>query len=163
MRARHSLLLAAAIVCAALFTFSCAQPKPAEPPDTRAADEATIRAADADWAKAADAKDLDKCMSYYLDDAVLLGPGAPAQVGKENIRKFIQGMISAPGMQIAFPSATVTVARSGDLAEDRGTYQVSVTDKKGKATTQTGQYVLVWKKQADGSWKIAADTSANDK
>jgi ketosteroid isomerase-like protein len=41
--------------------------------------------------------------------------------------------------------------------------QVTVTDKKGKSTTQTGQYVLVWKKQADGSWKVAADTSANDK
>jgi len=38
-----------------------------------------------------------------------------------------------------------------------------VTDQKGKATTQTIEYVLVWKKQADGSWKITADTGANAK
>jgi ketosteroid isomerase-like protein len=66
-------------------------------------------------------------------------------------------------MQFSFSNVTVDVARSGDVAEDRGSMQVTLTDKKGKSTTETGQYVLVWKKQADGSWKVAADTSANDK
>ncbi len=143
---------------------SCAQPqqKPAEMPDTRAGDEATIRAADADWAKAAAAKDLDKCMSYYEGDAVLLSSGSPAAMGKDNIRNVIQRMLAAP-MQLTVNVASVDVARSGDLAMDRGTVEAAVTDKKGKTTRQTSEYVLVWKKQADGSWKIAADTSANEK
>jgi ketosteroid isomerase-like protein len=33
--------------------------------------------------------------------------------------------------------------------------------KNGKPVTSTSQYVLLWKKQPDGSWKILADTSAN--
>ena len=33
----------------------------------------------------------------------------------------------------------------------------------GKPVTNSSQYVLVWKKMPDGSWKIAADTSANAK
>ena len=159
-RNRRSLLAVAGLTAA--FTVSCTQPKQAEAPDTRAADEATIRTADADWAKAAAAKDLDKCMSYYEDDAVMFTPGAPAVIGKDNIRNVIQRMLAAP-MQLTINIASVDVARSGDLAEDRGTVEASVTDKKGKTSTQTSEYVLVWKKGADGSWKIAADTSANAK
>ncbi len=149
-------------VFAASLSVSCAQPqqKPSEAPDTRAADEAAIRSADADFAKAAAAKDLDKCMSLYEDDAVLFTPGSPAVIGKDNIRNVIQRML---GMQLTINVASVDVARSGDLAMDRGTVQAAVTDKKGKTTTQTSEYVLVWKKQADGAWKVAADTSANEK
>jgi uncharacterized protein (TIGR02246 family) len=153
-----------AAVFAASLAVSCAQPqqKSTEAPDTRVADEATIRAADADFAKAAAAKDLDKCMSYYEDDAVLFSPGSPAVMGKDNIRTVIQRMVNAP-MQLTINVASVDVARSGDLALDRGTVQSAVTDKKGKTTAQTSEYVLVWKKQADGAWKVAADTSANEK
>ena len=147
---------------AVLLVVSCAQPKPAEVPDTRAADEAAIRAADADFAKAAAAKDLDKCMSLYADDAVFFSSGSPAVLGKDNIRNVIQRMLAAP-MQLTVNIASVDVARSGDLAMDRGTVEAAVTDKKGKTTTQTSEYVLVWKKGADGTWKIAADTSANEK
>lgn len=147
---------------AALLAVACAQPKPAEMPDTRAADEAAIRAADADFVKAAAAKDLDKCMSLYADDAVFLSSSSPALVGKDNIRPVIQRMLAAP-MQLTINVASVDVARSGDLAMDRGTVEAAVMDKKGKTTTQTSEYVLVWKKQADGAWKIVADTSANEK
>jgi len=140
---------------------ACSQ-QPAQP-DTRAADEAAIRANDADFAKAAAAKDADKCASLYMDDAVIFSPGVPAVVGKDNIRKFFEQMVAGPRLQFAFSNVTVDVARSGDLAEDRGAVQVTTTDKKGKPVTQTSEYVLVWKKQPDGSWKVAADTSATDK
>jgi uncharacterized protein (TIGR02246 family) len=159
----RSLSLLIGPLLAACFAAACSQPQPAAPPDTRAADEATIRTADADWAKFAAAKDLDKCMSYYVDDAVMFTPGVPAVVGKDNIRKVVEQMLAAPTLQMTFSDQTVEVARSGDLAVDRGSYQSTVTDKKGKATTSGGKFVLVWKKQADGSWKIAADTSAADK
>jgi len=109
------------------------------------------------------AKDLEKCVSLYQDDAVVFAPGMPAVVGKDNIRKFMSGLVNAPGLQISVHVASVDVARSGDIAIDRGTVDSTVTDKKRKAETQTVEYVLVWKKQADGSWKIAADTSANQK
>jgi uncharacterized protein (TIGR02246 family) len=161
MSQTRSLIFTAA--CIACFAAGCAERQPAAPPDTRAADEATIRAADADWATAALAKDLDKCMSYYADDAVFISSGAPAAIGKDNIRKNIQGLLAVPGMQLNITVASVDVARSGDLAMDRGTVQATVTDKKGNSVTNTSDYVLVWKKMTDGSWKIEADTSANEK
>jgi uncharacterized protein (TIGR02246 family) len=155
---------AAAMVVAACFVACSQQPtQPAAPPDTRAADAAAIRAQDAEFAKAAAAKDIDKCVSLYMDDAVIFSPGTPAVIGKDNIHKFFERMLAGPTMQFSFSDVTVDVARSGDLAEDRGAVQVSTTDKKGKPITHSSEYVLVWKKQADGSWKVAADTSADHK
>ena len=42
-------------------------------------------------------------------------------------------------LQFAFSNVTVDVARSGDLAEDRGSVQVTTADKKGKPVTQTSE------------------------
>ena len=158
MSKRKRFFLATAAM--AFLSAGCAQ-KPAEPaasPDTRAADEAAIRAADQDFVKCAEAKDLDKCMSLYADDAVLLETSG-ATIGKDNIRKPIQGLLSA-GLKITVTTTSVLVSRSGDLALDQGTVQVAGADKKGKPQTSTSQYALTWKKMPDGSWKIAADTSA---
>ncbi|MGO9588622.1 MAG: YybH family protein [Candidatus Acidiferrales bacterium] len=152
-------LIAATIVFAAYLT-ACSLSKPPAPMDTRAADEAAIRAADAQFAKDAAAKDVDKCVALYMDDAVIFSPSAPAVIGKDNIHKFFEQMLAGPSLQFAFSNVTVDVARSGDLAEDRGSVQVT---SAGKKVTQSSEYVLVWKKQADGSWKVAADTTATDK
>jgi uncharacterized protein (TIGR02246 family) len=161
---RNPRLMWAAVVAAAVAA-GCVQnfQKPAAMDDTRAADEAAIRAGDAEFVKAAESKDLEKCMSLYADDAVFLASGTPAAVGKDNIRNDIQGLLAAPGLQFTVNIASVTVARSGDLAMDQGTVSETYTDKKGQPVTGTSQYVLVWKKMPDGSWKIAADTSANQK
>ncbi|MBI3670489.1 MAG: hypothetical protein HY237_11995, partial [Acidobacteria bacterium] len=54
-------------------------------------------------------------------------------------------------------SSRIEAAKSGDIGYETGTFQLSAKDKKGKATTTIGKYVVVWKKQSDGSWKAAAD------
>jgi len=158
----HSLLLTISAAFVACFAAACSS-QPAAPPDTRAADETAIRAASDVWNQAAAAKDLDKSVSVYTDDAVLFAPKAPAAIGKDSIRKGWQGLLAAPGLKLTVTTSGVDVARSGDLAVERGTFSVVTTDKKGKPNTETGQLVVVWKKQADGSWKVVADTNADDK
>lgn len=162
---RNLRLLLACTAFVSCFAASCNNQSaaPAAPPDTRAADEAAIRAGDANFAQWAVLKDVDKIAGLYEDDAVLFAPGTPALTDKDSIRKMIAGLVATPGLQVNVHVASVDVARSGDIAIDRGTVDSTSTDKKGKATTSTIEYVLVWKKQADGSWKIAADTSANQK
>jgi hypothetical protein len=83
---KFRLMLGAVAVACLAVGCSQTQQQPVAPPDTRASDEATIRAADADFVKEAEAKDLEKIMSLYADDAVLLASGAPAATGKDNIR-----------------------------------------------------------------------------
>jgi ketosteroid isomerase-like protein len=57
---------------------------------------------------------------------------------------------------------SVEVAASGDLAVTRGTWKITVTDTKTKKVmTSGGNYVNVFKPQADGTWKIALDMVAD--
>jgi ketosteroid isomerase-like protein len=45
------------------------------------ADEQAIRALDVAWSHAAEAKDLDKTVSFYADDASILPPNMPIATG----------------------------------------------------------------------------------
>ncbi|MGH9718337.1 MAG: YybH family protein [Candidatus Acidiferrales bacterium] len=128
-----------------------------------AAAKAAINSASDQWNKAIAAKDLDKCVSVYEDDAVLFLPNAPAFVGKDAIRAAWKHLLSLPSVQITFPSAKIDVARSADLAVQRGPFRAVTTDAKGKSTTENGRLVIVWQKQADGTWKVLADTNADVK
>ena len=71
-------------------------------------------------------------------------------------------MFAMPGAGLSFTATAVEVARSEDLAWEHGTYEFATTDKKGKTTTDKGKYLTVWKKQADGSWKVVADMDNPD-
>lgn len=123
-----------------------------------AAAQDAIRTASADSIRAAQAKDLEKTLSYYAPNAVMFGAGAPVQ-GIEGIRKVWQQLLAAPNLQMKLTTISVEVARSADLAWEYGSFEGTSTDPKGKAVTQKGKYVVVWKLQPDGSWKIEADLS----
>jgi uncharacterized protein (TIGR02246 family) len=125
--------------------------------DTRAADEAAIRAADAAWTKAAEAKDVAGTSSAYADGAVLMAPGGPATSGKDAITKGFTGMMADKNFALKFAPTKVEVAKSGDLAYELGDYELTLSGPKGKPVTSKAMYVVVWGKQADGSWKALVD------
>jgi ketosteroid isomerase-like protein len=128
--------------------------------DTKA--EQAVRDADAAWSKAAGSKDLDKTVSYYSADAIVLPPNAPAATTKEAIKKIWQDMLATPGFVISWKATKVEVAKSGDLGLVSGTYELTMNDASGKPVTDKGKYVEVWEKQADGKWKCGTDTWNSD-
>lgn len=128
--------------------------------DMRTADEATLRNLDAEWSKAAGAKDLEKTVSYYTDDALILPPNIPSIQGKQGARAMWQGMFSVPGFGGGWKATKVEV--SGDLGWVTGTYELSETDASGRPMVDKGKYLEVWRKQADGSWKCVADMFNTD-
>ena len=155
-------VIQAAIGCAylalVLLISGCGQQTPK---DTRAADESALRDLDAQWSKAAAARDVDASVSYYSDDASLLAPNAPAVGDKQSIHAAWAALL-APDASLSWQASKVDVARSGDLAYVMGVYQLTTKDARGNFTTDRGKYVEVWKKQADGSWKTAADIFNTD-
>ena len=145
---------------AMFITLACSEQtaqKPAAPPDTRKADEAAIRAASADWSKASLAKDLDKATSYYAEDAIFFVNNGARVKGKDAIKMAWKSELATPGPGLSFETTYVEVARSGDLAYEYGTYDEKTEVTKGKVKDEKGKYVVVWKKQPDGSWKAVAD------
>lgn len=137
--------------------------QPAAAPDTRAQDEAAIRSAAKDWAAAAEAKDADKFVSFYADDATLMLEDSPDFQGKAAIREAIGGMMQDPNFALSFETTQVEVARSGDFAYERGTYTITTTDPQTKKpVTENGGGLVVWQKQQDGTWKVLVDVPVSD-
>ena len=140
------------------FAFVCLAPAA----DTKSAIEKALRDLDAQWSAAAGANDLDKTVSFYSDDAIVMPPNAPGATTKETIRSAWKEMLTTPGAAISWKATKVEVAKSGDLACVSGAYEQTTIDASGKPVTDRGKYVEVWEKQADGKWKCSADIWNSD-
>jgi uncharacterized protein (TIGR02246 family) len=144
-----------------LLQIGCTQAPPPPPPDTRAADEKTIRDMETAWVQEFAAKDLDKIVAHYADDGTVLLSNAPTMSGKDAIRAGMKEAIADPKFALDLRTVKVEVAKDGDLAYSQGTYSFTGTDAKSKkAVSETGRYVEVYKKQADGSWKVVEDINS---
>src|SRR5664279_1135005 len=93
---------------------------PAPQPDTHDADVQAIKDNEAQWNKDYLAKDVDKLVAHYTDDATLMTPGAAPAAGKEAIRAAMKEMIGDNAFALAFQASRVEVAKSGELAFTQG-------------------------------------------
>lgn len=130
--------------------------------DTREADVQAIRELERGARDAAEAKDLDRYVSFYADEAVLFWPGAPMVRGRAAIREFMKGFLSMPGFSLSFETAKVEVSRAGDLAYSYGTNRVTLVDPNGKKMKDRGKYLTVYGKRPDGTWTTVADMGNSD-
>ena len=120
------------------------------------ADEKAVRDADAAWSKAALARDLDKTVSYYVDDAIVLPPNQAAVTGKDNIRNLWKAFLDSL-QSISWNTTRVEAAKSGDMAITTGTYEMTIKD----GTKDHGKYCEVWRKKG-GTWKVSIDMFSSD-
>jgi ketosteroid isomerase-like protein len=88
-------------------------------------------------------------LENLADDAVVFDPG-PVN-GKELYRKQV-----ASDDSLSWEPIFADIARSGDMGYTTGPWEY----KKNKADEKPGaqgQFVSIWKRQADGKWKVALD------
>jgi uncharacterized protein (TIGR02246 family) len=112
--------------------------------------------------EATKAKDLDRYVSFYADDAVLLWPGTPMIIGRATIRKFMRVFFSMPEFSLSFETSRVEVSPAGDFAYTCGTNKVTLVDPNGRKMKDSGKYLTVYRKQSDGTWKVVADMGNSD-
>ncbi len=122
-----------------------------------AAEETAIRTADAKGLAAAQARDLERILPFWADDATILPPGDPAITGKAAIRQYVAGAFATPGFSISWNTEKIEVSRSGDLAYSTGTDDITFNNSEGKTIVAHNRAVVVWKKQPDSSWKCIVD------
>lgn len=140
-----------------------APPAPTTPAVDISAEKAKIRDLEAAWSKDAAAKDLDKSVANYADDAILMMPGSPASKTKDAVRASWKGMLDDPNLKISFAPDRIEVSASGDLATTQGSYTMTVTNPKTKKPVEDkGSYLTVYKKQADGNWKAIKDITSSE-
>jgi len=128
------------LIAATGLSIGCAQS--VNPEQGRAA----LMSADRDWSQTT--KDLDKFASFVAPDASVYIPGMPIVKGETAIKDTLKQMFSAPGFSLQWTATKAEISSSGDVGYTAGTYQIG---------PEKGKYVTVWKKQADGSWKVTED------
>jgi ketosteroid isomerase-like protein len=109
-----------------------------------------LLARDREWSQTT--KDPDKFASYLAADAAAYPQGMPLVTGSGPFREMFVKMSSAPGFALQWMATKADVSTSGDLGYTAGTYEAMAG-----GMTEKGKYVTVWKKQADGSWKVTDD------
>lgn len=92
-------------------------------------------------------------LANLAEDAVLFRPGPVPG------REFIAARPSPP-VELTWWPVYVEVAASGDLGYTTGPYVLRETGQGPGGETQTGYYVTMWRRQADGAWKVVADLGA---
>ena len=112
-------------------------------------------------AAALQAEDVAAHNAIYAPDGIVMMSNTPASKGSDAIREHATGMFAGVNFtDVKFTTESLEV--SGDLAVETGSYAMTITPQGGKAMQDKGKYITVWKRQADGSWKIHRDISNSD-
>ena len=92
---------------------------------------------------------------YYMENNGLQLPikGEPV-VGKKSIR---DRMLNAGEYQLLWAPQKAEVSLSADMGWTWGNYVYKAKNEDGEEIQRRGKYLNVWKKQEDGSWKVAVD------
>lgn len=124
-------------------------------------EEQAIRDLDRRWVEAMQAKDVNTVVGFYAPDAYAAMPNMPGMVGHAALRSAFAEMVKMPNLAISATPTRITVAKSGELATDVGTFRFAYDGPNGRVEDE-GSYSTVWRK-IDGQWKVTSDLSVSAK
>ena len=127
-------------------------------PGLSAADLSDIRAAEKALAEALEeSPDSADWVDYYTDDAIFVGPGAPVIEGRSAF------LDAAPHLAM---SSVEIVAEStlgaGDFAAVVGRATWVSGPRGSDAQTVRRRFLMVWRREPDGRWRLAREMLNED-
>jgi uncharacterized protein (TIGR02246 family) len=129
---------------------------PAAPPDPAALRDA-IQAREKEWSAAFLAGNAAGVAALYTEDAASIqASGDPAR-GRDGISKMMQAQFDTTAVT-AREDITDEVIPAGDYLVEVGHYSYQGTSKKAnKPVSASGRYMVLWRKDADGVWRLHRD------
>jgi uncharacterized protein (TIGR02246 family) len=145
-----------ATVALAACTMTADAPAAAQPDET--AIRSTIEAREQEWSAAFRAGDAMAVANIYTEDGAQVEPSGDWRRGREAI---------AAGMRLQLDTLNVTaredvpeevIVVSNDHVVEFGRYSFTATTKQGnKPVSGSGRYMVLWRQDADGTWRIHRD------
>ena len=91
----------------------------------------------------------------YAEDATAFPPDSDLVKGRAAIQAVWQGFLDMGGKSMKF--TVLDVQSSGNVIVETGRADLQVQPPGASAVDVPVKYVVVWKRQKDGSWKISHD------
>jgi uncharacterized protein (TIGR02246 family) len=155
MRSRsrpHGLALAACLVLCGCTT---QQASTSASPRTASAVRRQIEQAAARFSETFNRGDIAALAAMYDTGAVVFAPNAPPMAGRQNIEAFWSG-----ARQQGFKTLDLvvnSVEPIGNHAIELGSYTLVIQPPGQAEMTDRGKYMVIWKRQPDGTWKLYRD------
>ena len=95
--------------------------------------------------------DAAACAEVYTDDAKILPPDSPALTGKQAAQGLWQGILDMGVKGVSLQ--TLELEEMGDIAVERGAATIDIQGEVGQTIQASAKFIVMWKLQADGTWK----------
>ncbi len=111
--------------------------------------------ADRDFNQAVQSTGLGAWLFAFGSDGMLIS-GGTTFVGQAGIRQAVLPLFADPEFELTWDPTFASVGPSGDLGYTIGTYEMTTGGEVGPLH-ETGSYLTVWRRTANGAWKVEAD------
>ena len=122
-------------------------------------DEAQIRQsidkANVQYCEVVKKGDISGILEIYTDDATIIPPGGEMLKGRDDIQKVYEGLLKGGLKEIKM--ITLEVGGLGDMVYEIGKTRVLIQPEGMEAFSDSSKYMVIWKRQDDGTWKVYAD------
>jgi ketosteroid isomerase-like protein len=119
-------------------------------------DRSTLDELVARWVDAFNRDDIDTLANIYAENAKVMPPGLEMMTGRSAAHQFWTTAKQQMGVRNPILK-TIDLESEGNLAYETGSYELSIQPEGREPMVDVGKYLVVWKRQDDGSWKMAAD------
>lgn len=114
-----------------------------------------LRAAEDRWEALWAAKDAQALAALYAEDGMRLPPDATRTVGRDAIAAMFEDEFAAGLENLKLEATEIGHDGNRGWVVGNSTIDFPMGDTMG---TGTGNYVIVYRKEADGVWRIVIDT-----
>lgn len=146
-------------VLALVLITACAAPAPeAAPPVDAAAVKDAIQAREREWSAAFLKADGAAISALYTEDAASIPPTGDFHRGRAAIAADLQPQFDSVTFTTREDITDEVIPLGADHVFEVGHYSTIGTYKVGgKPRTTSGRYVVLWRKDSDGVWRIHRD------
>lgn len=154
MRPRAALAFAAAL--SSLSLVAAASAPPAAPDFDRAARTEEVRQAELGFARSV-LENRPEAFAAYLDEGAVFVGGEGVTRGKAQVVEAWAGFFAEGRPYFEWHPEVVELSDDGELGLSRGPWTLRGKGKDGAEVERSGTFNSVWRRQADGSWRVLFD------
>ena len=159
-------LMVLTLVILLCFTFGCekaeevAEEVKAEQEEPKevvalAQERQSIAEANIKFGEAVRSGDATALASLYTEDTRLLDPKVGLIQGREGVEAYWAGAFQMGIKEVVLP--TVDVMKMDDMVCEFGKADLTIKPEGQDEIKDVGKYLVIWKKAADGTWKMYVD------